>query len=144
MWQVSRTVSIVELIWTAISLMGLGFSIFAFKDAIKDRRTAARVEDLNEYDEVLVNMGVRNERSRLLLFVGFAAIGKASLFLPNVDPEDDPLRLAIAAVFVSLNAMLASNCWKDRQDRKRLLSGKLEQGERASEGERAPQADYSS
>lgn len=125
MYQFTETISLLECVWTIVSLVGVGFSTYALKDAMLDREISHQDELSTELDAVVANAGVRNERMNLTLLIGFSLVGVAALLLPN-NTGNELARTILSLILLGLNFAVVLNTWHNRQDRKKILAGDVQ------------------
>jgi hypothetical protein len=115
------TITLLELLWTTVALVGIGFSGFALRDALTDRRALKLVPDASTGDELIVNTAVRNERYRFILFCGFSVVGTTALFLVNAPPTLGGTIIGLILLGLEVGGLW--NTWQDRIARHKLLRG---------------------
>lgn len=112
------TVSPLEIIWTALAIVGLGYAVWNLREAFLD--LAALLQDGSNGDLLVVAGGaLRNESERVLYLAGFIVVGAIFMFLPNGTGATSIARSIVAVVFLGLEVRTVYGTWADRQDRLR-------------------------
>lgn len=82
------SVSDIELVWTIISVVGLGFGAFNLKDALGDLK-ALNMAGIKNGRRIIAKFAIRQEILRMTMQAIFACIGILAMFLP--EPPSEPL-----------------------------------------------------
>lgn len=108
------TVSDIEITWTLIATLGLGFSLFNLIDAWRDR-TAVIAARLTNGRRIIANFAVRAEAARTAIQAIFVLIGAMAMFIPDPPPgalhgfaEIDSIVTQSGLVLVALLIMVKS------------------------------------
>lgn len=82
------TVSDIELVWTIIALVGLGFGAFNLNDALGDLDALNQL-GIQNGRRIVAKFAIRQEIMRMTMQTIFAAIGILAMLLP--EPPSAPL-----------------------------------------------------
>jgi uncharacterized integral membrane protein len=101
-------VSDIELLWTAIAVVGLGFSAWNIREAWCDLRALKRM-GVNSAREILAHNHLTGEIIRGIILAIFAVIGVLAMTLPEVpDQLHQPTRYVIFGAVFRWGLILAS------------------------------------
>lgn len=117
---VSETVSWIELLWTAVALIGVGASSLVYVDAARDHKDV-KIAGLTGAALITSRMTIRNERLRLGLLLLFALVGVVAMFIPNPPGSFDPPRLLVALMLMAGSCLVVYGSFADRRDRRLIL-----------------------
>lgn len=111
----------VEVVWTALALVGLGASLLGFLDAWIDGHRLKGVK-ISQRARIVARMNLRNEAIRLFVLTAFVMIGIAAMAIPNNPDAFEGSRLLVAAGFITVSVLIVFGTYADRRDRRLLLS----------------------
>lgn len=116
-------VSLIEILWTAFALIGMGLSFYSLRDAIGDRKKVLDVGvEKDDVLNILANGSVRVERVFFSIQSVFAFVGFMAMTLPNTGPSTDLPRFILALSLLGGEWGIAWNTLQNRLDRRRILS----------------------
>jgi hypothetical protein len=109
----------VEVIWTLVAVAGVGVHARGAWNASLDRATVLHVNTHDDAMRLLAGGRLRGELIRIVVDLGFAAIGVYAMFQPDA-PRVTPIQYAVAAVFIGCVALLVLNAIMDDRERQLL------------------------
>lgn len=117
----SPTVTLVELLWSIVWAITLGFNLWGLESALADLR-AQRLSGKVNGRLTIAKQRVRHGGVRVHVSASFLIVGLISLSQPvvTIDPIIGAVNLAI---FLSAAVVLAGDSILDRLDERRLLQG---------------------
>ena len=124
------SVSDIEIVWTAVALIGGAFSIYNVRDAIKDVR--ALPTNVQNGRRIVAWASLRVEMARLTIQTIFAVIGFLAMLVPEVpDSTELPTAQAVAGAAFRMGlllsgALLAYQSMENRRMRTLLLHPHLQ------------------
>ncbi len=80
------SVSDIEILWTGLALVGMGFSAFNIHEAYCDRK-ALRELQVNSAREILANNHLTGEIIRGIILTIFAVLGVMAMWIPEIPPQ---------------------------------------------------------
>ena len=80
------TVSDIEILWTAIAVVGAFFSQYNLRESIKDRAALKAIDQPNGR-LMVANTAVKSEGSRLVMQLIFMAIGVMAMFIAGAPDQ---------------------------------------------------------
>lgn len=112
---------LVAIYWTAVTIYGAGYTARNFWDALLDWHwTKSREKRASVL--IAAYTPLKTHGSLLLLHVGFALVGLATIFFPSPTAQAPPASIAEyvgTAIFVALPHVLIFMSWSIRRDRSR-------------------------
>jgi hypothetical protein len=114
----SRTVDLLELVWTVIAVVGFVSSIGNVWAATGDRRLAL-MANTNGYGAAMLGYTLAQEVLRMIAEVGFVAAGAWAMTQPTPDPAPSTSPVAIVAL-VGANLVISANSVTTGYTRRRL------------------------
>lgn len=119
---IGNTITWPEVAWTAIALIGLGFSWMGYMDARVDLHYLEAL-GRNGARRIIAKANIRAELTRLLAQAGFAAIGVITMTLPNETGDRLGIRAGVLAlILIAVEVRLVFDSVADRSVRKTLLN----------------------
>jgi len=125
MLDLTRTISIIEVIWVSVVGISLIFHLLTLRDVQLDRKYL-RESGTNGMAHIVANANVRSERLRstvaaCLLFAGVVSLFRESP--PSIGgPDFDLARVLVILAFIGAASLMTFSSILDRRDRKRIVT----------------------
>lgn len=116
------TASLLEIIWTAVALVGIGIAGLARHDASSDFSSLKKRGLAEGIRAITAQTNVRNETIRFVLLAIFAVVGTSAMAIPN-DPDVYSFpRVMIAVGLLFGEALIVYATIKDRIARVKIIN----------------------
>lgn len=102
------SVSDIEIVWVLVAVVGLTFSLFNFRDALRDKARLIRAKVSNGR-MLVAQANLLGEATRAVKQAIFATIGALAMLLPEVPPQANiPLKNQLIGFFIRWGLITAS------------------------------------
>jgi hypothetical protein len=128
-WNISPTVSVLELLWTILAGVGLLVHMVLMVDALRDK-AALNATGQNGPRKLIADMNAIDDATRAILQLAFLIVGILAMFNPSTTASGNPSLVSTVAgvVFIGGEMMLVAVSVYNLHGRYKLVSMMLEYG----------------
>lgn len=120
---ITHTISLPEMLWTAVTFFGLTYQISTLREALKDVQFL-RNAGINSIREFAANTSLLSETLRTFVVFSFVLVGVIAMTLPaptNGQGQPPTFGYVLTAVFILDAALISLGSMLDKYRRKRLI-----------------------